>query len=202
MANQNRIPFIPKMSSNYKPMEYYHCDTDTSVKRISRSVFMHLLAQQPCPKGQVFIDLDDGIVYLFPFDPERAAKFAAAYDKFETVYKRIYREHHDPRAERLRNAESLEQRESSADADGKLRKSVLISKATPENEYLVKEHFILHRSSFSALSDSDRDILTGFMNAGYNARELARRLGKDPSGVLKHVKRAAERLTKKIEENS
>ena len=59
-----------------------------------------------------------------------------------------------------------------------------------------------HDASFKALSDSDRDILTGFINAGYNARELARRLGKDPSGVLKLVKRAAVRLEKKIEENS
>ena len=71
-----------------------------------------------------------------------------------------------------------------------------------EDEYIAKEHYIIHTSSFDALSDSDRDILTGFINAGYNARELARRLGKDPSGVLKLVKRAAARLEKKIEENS
>lgn len=79
---------------------------------------------------------------------------------------------------------------------------MLVSEVTPESEFLTKEHFIIHTSSFKALSDSDREILTGFINAGYNARELARRLGKDPSGVLKLVKRAAARLEKKIEEYS
>ena len=127
---------------------------------------------------------------------------AYLYQEFETEYKRVYREHHDPRAERLRKAESLDQREDATDADGKPRKAVLISDETPEDEYIAKEHFIIHTSSFTALSDSDRDILTGFINAGYNARELARRLGKDPSGVLKLVKRAAARLEKKIAENS
>lgn len=73
---------------------------------------------------------------------------------------------------------------------------------TPESEFLTKEHYIIYTSSFNALSDSDREILTGFINSDFNARELARRLGKDPSGVLKLVKRAAVRLQKKIEENS
>lgn len=200
MINQKRIPFIPKLSREFKPMKHYLCETDTSAKLLSRSVFMRLLAQQPCPKGQVFIDLDDGIVYLFPYEPERAERFMAAYQEFETEYKRVYREHHDPRAERLRKAESLDQREDATDADGKPKKSVLVSEVTPESEFLTKEHFIIHTSSFKALSDSDREILTGFINAGYNARELARRLGKDPSGVLKLVKRAAARLEKKIEE--
>lgn len=202
MANQKRIPFIPKMSREFKPMRHYLCETDTSAKLISRSVFMRLLTQQPCPKGQVFIDLDDGIVYLFPYEPERAERFAAAYQEFETEYKRVYREHHDPRAERLRKAESLDRLESNTEADGKPHKVVLISEETPEDEYIAKEHYIIHTSSFNALSDSDREILTGFINSDFNARELARRLGKDPSGVLKLVKRAAARLEKKIEENS
>lgn len=67
---------------------------------------------------------------------------------------------------------------------------------------MEKEHFIIHRSSFNTLPDSDREILTAYLEANCNARELARRLGKDPSGVSKLVKRAAERLKKKIEENS
>lgn len=201
MTNQKRIPFIPKLSREYKPMRHYLCETDTSVKLISRAEFFHLLAQQPCPMGQTFIDFDDGIVYLFPYETERAERFIANNLEFRTEYKRIYREMHDPRSECLRKAESLDQRES-ADADDKPRKSVLVSEETPESEYLAKEHLIIHKSSFAALSDSDRDILTGFINAGYNARELARYLGKDPSGVLKLVKRAAARLEKKIEENS
>ena len=86
-----------------------------------------------------------------------------------------------------------------SEADGnEMQSTWLVSEETPESIYLTKEH----DASFKALSDSDRDILTGFINAGYNARELARRLGKDPSGVLKLVKRAAARLQKKIEENS
>ena len=202
MINQKRIPFIPKLSREFKHMRHYLCETDTSAKLLSRSVFMRLLAQQPCPKGQVFIDLDDGIVYLFPYEPERAERFMAAYQEFETEYKRVYREHHDPRAERLRKAESLDQREDATDTDGKPKKSVLVSEVTPESEFLTKEHYIIYTSSFNALSDSDREILTGFINSDFNARELARRLGKDPSGVLKLVKRAAVRLQKKIEENS
>lgn len=76
--NCNRIPFIPKLSREFKPMKHYLCETDTSVKLISRKAFMRQLAQQPCPKGQVYIDFDDGIVYLFPFDPERTAQFTVA----------------------------------------------------------------------------------------------------------------------------
>ena len=56
MINQKRIPFIPKLSREFKPMKHYLCETDTSAKLLSRSVFMRLLAQQPCPKGQVFIE--------------------------------------------------------------------------------------------------------------------------------------------------
>ena len=41
-----------------------------------------------------------------------------------------------------------------------------------------------------------------YIHAGYNARELARRLGKDPSGVTKRLKRAAQRLQENIEKNS
>ena len=197
-----RIPFIPKLSRDFKPMKHYFCETDNSAKLISRTAFLRLLVQQPCPMGQTFIDFDDGIVYLFPYDPGRAEQFIANNLEFRTEYKRIYREQHDPRAERLRKAASLDWLESNTEADGKPRKAVLISDETPEDEYIAKEHYIIHTSSFDALSDSDRDILTGFINAGYNARELARRLGKDPSGVLKLVKRAAARLEKKIEENS
>lgn len=91
--------------------------------------------------------------------------------------------------------------DSCADGD-EMQSTWLVSEATPEDEYLAKEHYIIHTSSFNALSDSDREILTGFINSDFNARELARRLGKDPSGVLKLVKRAAVRLEKRIEENS
>jgi len=201
-TNLKRIPFIPKLSREFKPMRHYLCETDTSVKLISRKAFMRQLAQQPCPKGQVYIDFDDGIVYLFPYGPERAVQFTVAYGEFETEYKRFYREQQAIREGRRLTVVHFDQFDDSGADGDELQSTWLISEETPEDEYLSKEHYIIHTSSFDALSDSDREILTGFINAGYNARELARRLGKDPSGVLKLVKRAAVRLEKKIEENS
>lgn len=202
MTNLKRIPFIPKLSREFKPMKHYICETDTSSKLISRTAFMRQLAQQPCPKGQVFIDFDDGIVYLFPFDPERAAQFTVAYGEFETEYKRFYREQEDIRAGRRMTIVHLDQFDDTAAEGDDMQSTWLVSEETPESVCLAKEHFIIHSLSFNSLSDSDREILTGFINSDFNARELARHLGKDPSGVLKLVKRAAARLEKKIEENS
>lgn len=198
MANQKRSPFIPKLSSEFKPMRHYYCETETTAKLISRSVFLRLLAEQPYPMGQVSIDFDGGFAYLFPYDPERAEQFAAAYREFETEYKRFYREQQAIREGRRLTVVHLDQFDDSEVEGDEMQSTWLVSEETPESIYLTKEH----DASFKALSDSDRDILTGFINAGYNARELARRLGKDPSGVLKLVKRAAVRLEKKIEENS
>ena len=198
MANQKRIPFIPKLSHEFKPMRHYYCETETTAKLNSRSVFLRLLAEQPYPMGQVSIDFDGGFAYLFPYDPERAEQFAAAYREFETEYKRFYREQEAIRAGRRMTVVRLGQFDDSEAEGDEMQSTWLVSEETPESIYLTKEH----DASFKALSDSGRDILTGFINAGYNARELARRLGKDPSGVLKLVKRAAVRLEKKIEENS
>ena len=198
MANQKRSPFIPKLSSEFKPMRHYYCETETTAKLISRSVFLRLLAEQPYPMGQVSIDFDGGFAYLFPYDPERAEQFAAAYREFETEYKRFYREQQAIREGRRLTVVHLDQFDDSEAEGDEMQSTWLVSEETPESIYLTKEH----DASFKALSDSDRDILTGFINAGYNARELARRLGKDPSGVLKLVKRTAVRLEKKIKENS
>lgn len=63
MANQKRSPFIPKLSSEFKPMRHYYCETETTAKLISRSVFLRLLAEQPYPMGQVSIDFDGGFAY-------------------------------------------------------------------------------------------------------------------------------------------
>ena len=122
----------------------------------------------------------------------------AAYGEFETEYKLFYREQEAIRAGRRMTVVHLDQFDDSEAESDELQSTWLVSEETPESIYLTKER----DASFDALSDTDRDILTGFINAGYNARELARRLGKDPSGVLKLVKRAAARLEKKIEENS
>ena len=199
MVNQKRISFIPKLSREFKPMRYYYCETETTAKLISRSVFLRLLAEQPYPMGQIYIDFDDGIVYLFPYDPERAERFAAAYREFETEYKRFYREQQAIRAEERQHDRHLDR---PLNEDGLTFGDILADTDTPESLLMEKEHFIIHRSSFNTLPDSDREILTAYLEANCNARELARRLGKDPSGVSKLIKRAAERLKKKIEENS
>lgn len=202
IGTSKRLPFIPKQSREFKPMRYRHCESEVFEKQISRAKFMHLLAQQPCPKSQVYIDFDDGIAYLFPFEPQRAERFIAAYGEFETEYKRFYREQQAIREGRRLTVAHLDQFDDSCADGDEMQSTWLVSETTPEDEYLAKEHYIIHTSSFNALSDSDREILTGFINSDFNARELARRLGKDPSGVLKLVKRAAARLEKKIEENS
>lgn len=199
VINLKRIPFIPKLSREFKPMKHYLCETDTSAKLISRTAFMRQLVQQPCPNGQVYIDFDDGIAYLFPFDPQRAERFIAAYGEFETEYKRFYREQQAILAEKRHRLLHLDQ---PLNEDGLTFGDILADTDTPESLLMEKEHFIIHRSSFNTLPDSDHEILTAYLEANCNARELARRLGKDPSGVSKLVKRAAERLKKKIEENS
>lgn len=51
--------------------------------------------------------------------------------------------------------------DSSAEGD-EMQSTWLVSEETPESVYLSKEY----DAYFKALSDSDRDILTGFINAG------------------------------------
>ena len=38
ITNLKRIPFVPKMSREFKPMKHYLCETDTSAKLISRII--------------------------------------------------------------------------------------------------------------------------------------------------------------------
>ncbi len=198
MSNTKRIPFIPKQTSDFKPMRYFFCETDTSAKALSRAAFLRLLEQQPCPMAQVNIDLDGGYVYLFPFCPERADAFIQLNREVAAAYKHHYRAQQDIRTgkrqselhlDQLLNEEGLTYGDTLTDAD------------TPEDLLLTRERFIGHRAAFDALTDADRDVLLGYLRAGCNARELARRLGKDASGVTKLVKRAAARLQKSIEEN-
>lgn len=65
----------------------------------------------------------------------------------------------------------------------------------------MKESFLGHRAAFNALAEADRELLLAYLSAGCNARKLARRLNKDPSGVTKRLKRAAHRLKENIEKN-
>ena len=86
--------------------------------------------------------------------------------------------------------------------DGMTLGDQLSTEGTPETPFLVKDSFLGHRGAFNALAEADRELLLAYLSADCNARELARRLDKDPSGVTKRLKRAAHRLQKNIEKNS
>ena len=86
--------------------------------------------------------------------------------------------------------------------DGMTLGNQLSTEETPESVFLLKERFAGHRAAFNALTEADRELLLAYLSADCNARELARRLAKDPSGVTKRLKRAAQRLQKNIEKNS
>ena len=62
MDNQKHIPFIPKMSTDFRRMQYIYCESETSSMVVTRADFMRLLEQQLCPMAQVYIDLDGGFV--------------------------------------------------------------------------------------------------------------------------------------------
>ena len=199
MANQKRIPFIPQQTPDFKPMRYFYCETDTSAKAISRAAFLRLLEQQPCPMAQVNIDLDGGYAYLFPYCPERAESFIQLNREVAAAYKRHYREQQAIRTGKRTSDLHLDQE---LNEEGLTFGDTIAEADTPETFLMTKERVTGHRAAFDALTAADRDVLLGYLHAGCNARELARRLGKDASGVTKLVKRAAARLQKNIEENT
>lgn len=199
MANQKRIPFIPQQTPDFKPMRFYYCETDTSAKAVTRSTFLRLLKQQPCPIAQVNIDLDGGYAYLFPYCPERAESFIQLNREVAAAYKRHYREQQALRTGKRQRELHLDQ---PLNEDGMTFGDTIADADTPETFLMSRERVTGHRAAFDALTETDRDVLLGYLHAGCNARELARRLGKDASGVTKLVKRAAARLQKNIEENS
>ena len=199
MANQKRIPFIPQQTPGFKPLRYYYCETDTSSKAVTRSAFLRLLEQQPCPMAQVNIDLDGGYAYLFPYCPERAERFIQLNREVAAAYKRHYREQQALRTGKRQRELHLDQ---PLNEDGMTFGDTIADADTPETFLMSRERVTGHRAAFDALIETDRDMLLGYLHAGCNARELARRLGKDASGVTKLVKRAATRLQKNIEENS
>lgn len=198
MANQKRIPFIPQQTPDFKPMRYYYCETDTSAKSVTRSVFLRLLEQQACPMAQVNIDLDGGYAYLFPYCPERADSFIQLNREVAAAYKRHYREQQAIRTGKRQCELHLDQPQNE---DGLTFGDTIADADTPETFLMSRERVTGHRAAFDALTETDRDVLLGYLHAGCNARELARRLGKDASGVTKLVKCAAARLQKNIEEN-
>ena len=198
MANQKHIPFIPKMSTQFKCMQYIYCESETSSKVVPRADFMRLLEQQPCPMAQVNIDLDGGYAYLFPHCPERAEVFIQLNRETAAAYKRHYRNWQKFKAGTRKPELSLDMEMTE---DGMTLGDQLSTEETPESVFILKERFAGHRAAFNALAEADRELLLAYLSAGCNARELARRLNKDPSGVTKRLKRAAHRLKENIEKN-
>ena len=198
MANQTHIPFIPKMSTQFRRIQYLYCESETSSKVVTRADFMRLLAQQPCPMAQVNIDLDGGYAYLFPYCPERAEAFIQLNREMAAEYKHHYRYLQKIKAGTRKPELSLDMEMTE---DGMTLGDQLSTEETPESVFLLKERFAGHRAAFNALAEADRELLLAYLSADCNARELARRLGKDPSGVTKRLKRAAQRLQENIEKN-
>lgn len=199
MANQTHIPFIPKMSTQFRRIQYLYCESETSSKVVTRADFMRLLAQQPCPMAQVNIDLEGGYAYLFPYCPERAEAFIQLNREMAAEYKRHYRNWQKLKAGTRKTELSLDMEMTE---DGVTVGDQLSTEETPEDLYLLKERFTGHRAAFNALAETDQELLLAYLSANCNARELARRLAKDPSGVTKRLKRAAQRLQKNIAKNS
>ena len=198
MANQKHIPYIPSMSTQFKCMQYIYCESETSSKVVPRADFMRLLEQQPCPMAQVNIDLEGGYAYLFPYCPERAEAFIQLNREMAAEYKRHYRNWQKLKAGTRKPELSLDMEMTE---DSMTLGDQLSTEETPETLLLVKESFLGHRAAFNALAEADRQLLLEYLSANCNARELARRLNKDPSGVTKRLKRAAHRLKENIEKN-
>ena len=198
MDNQKHIPFIPKMSTQFKCMQYIYCESETSSKVVPRADFMRLLEQQPCPMAQVNIDLEGGYAYLFPYCPERAEAFIQLNREMAAEYKRHYRNWQKLKAGTRKPELSLDMEMTE---DSMTLVDQLSTEETPETLLLVKESFLGHRAAFNALAEADRQLLLEYLSANCNARELAHRLAKDPSGVTKRLKRAAHRLKENIEKN-
>ena len=199
MDNQKHIPFIPKMSTDFRSMQYIYCESEPNSKLVTRATFLRLLEQQPCPMAQVNIDLEGGYAYLFPYCPERAEAFIQLNREMATEYKRHYRNWQKLKAGTRKPELSLDMEMTE---DSMTLGDQLSTEETPETLLLVKEGFTGHRAAFNALAEADRQLLLQYLSANCNARELARRLAKDPSGVTKRLKRAAQRLQKNIEKNS
>ena len=195
MDNQKHIPFIPKMSTDFRRMQYIYCESETSSKVVRRADFMRLLAQQPCPMAQVNIDLEGGYAYLFPYCPERAEVFIQLNRETAAAYKRHYRSWQTIKEGKRKPELSLDM---GITESGTAFSDRLSTEETPESVFLLKERFAGYRASFDALAEADRELLIAYFSVDRNARELARRLGKDPSGVAKRVKRAMKRLQENI----
>ena len=162
MANQKHIPFIPKMSTQFKCMQYIYCESEISSKVVLRADFMRLLEQQPCPMAQVNIDLDGGYAYLFPYCPERAEAFIQLNREMAAEYKRHYRYLQKIKAGTRKPELSLDME---MPEDSMTLGDQLSTEETPETFLLVKESFLGHRAAFNALAEADRELLLAYLSA-------------------------------------
>ena len=167
MANQTHIPFIPKMSTQFRRIQYLYCESETSSKVVTRADFMRLLAQQPCPMAQVNIDLEGGYAYLFPYCPERAEAFIQLNREMAAEYKRHYRNWQKLKAGTRKPELSLDMEMTE---DSMTLGDQLSTEETPETLLLVKEGFTGHRAAFNALAEADRQLLLQYLSANCNAR--------------------------------
>ena len=160
MDNQKHIPFIPKMSTEFRRMQYIYCESETSSKVVRRADFMRLLEQQPCPMAQVNIDLDGGYAYLFPYCPERAEAFIQLNREMAAEYKRHYRNWQKLKAGTRKPELSLDMEMTE---DSMTLGDQLSTEETPETLLLVKESFLGHRAAFNALAEADRQLLLEYL---------------------------------------
>ena len=98
MDNQKHIPFIPKMSTDFRHMQYIYCESEPNSKLVTRATFLRLLEQQPCPMAQIYIDRDGGYVYLIPYRPERADAVTQMYLDMDAACQKRKREQEAIRA--------------------------------------------------------------------------------------------------------
>lgn len=138
MDNQKHIPFIPKMSTDFRRMQYIYCESETSSKVVRRADFMRLLAQQPCPMAQVNIDLEGGYAYLFPYCPERAEVFIQLNRETAAAYKRHYRSWQTIKEGKRKPELSLDM---GITESGTALSDRLSTEETPESVFLLKERF-------------------------------------------------------------
>ena len=138
MDNQKHIPFIPKMSTDFRRMQYIYCESETSSKVVTRADFMRLLEQQPCPMAQVNIDLEGGYAYLFPYCPERAEVFIQLNRETAAAYKRHYRSWQTIKEGKRKPELSLDM---GITESGTALSDRLSTEETPESVFLLKERF-------------------------------------------------------------
>lgn len=181
-----RIPYIPKRTYDHQPMCYWYCESPDSAMEVSREMFLRLLKEQPCPMAQVNIDLDGGYCYLIPYDSELAEDFIRLNRETERDYKRHWRELQEIRAGKRQAELRLDQVMTD---DGQTLSDLIVAPEAHDGR------------GFATLPEDDRELLLAYLQENCNARRLAQRLGKDPSGILKRIKRAAARLQKNLEEN-